>query len=180
MDGARFELGISELRAVWATRWLADKAAEGRVRLGELREGLGRLQFIAGPLEFLRPFLGPLYAWCSAGPRFAQPRLPTLIVLILRYLSEELKGCHMMVCERRAHHLGEAFRIDAKAEGDCVVIGGWRTLDSSKAADAAWIQKVPKKKQKQKKKQPRQKRRKTCRERRPREGRVRGGSWIHP
>ena len=82
VDVGRFELGISAARAAWASRWLSDKAAEGRVRLGELREGLGRLQFIAGPLEFLRPFLGPLYAWCAAGPRFAQPKLPALIVLI--------------------------------------------------------------------------------------------------
>ena len=44
-----------------------------------------------------------------------------------------------MACEQRALHLGEAFRIDAKAEGDCVAIGGWRTLDSSKASEAAWF-----------------------------------------
>ena len=63
MDVGRFEIGISVKRAGWAVRWLEDKARERRARLGELREGLGRLQFIAGPLEHLRPFLGPLYAW---------------------------------------------------------------------------------------------------------------------
>ena len=59
----RFELGISEKRAQWVVRWCSDKARERCVRLGELREGLGRLQVLAGPLEHLRPFLGPLYAW---------------------------------------------------------------------------------------------------------------------
>ena len=51
MDMARFEMGVSESRATWAVRWLSDKAAAKTVRLGELREGLGRLQFLAGPIE---------------------------------------------------------------------------------------------------------------------------------
>ena len=62
VDVGRFEMGISMTRAAWASSCCLDKATEGAVRLGELREGLGRLQFIAGPIETLRPFLGPLYA----------------------------------------------------------------------------------------------------------------------
>ena len=38
LDMARFEMGVSLARATWAARWLADKAAERSVRLGELRE----------------------------------------------------------------------------------------------------------------------------------------------
>ena len=139
VDAARFELGISAARAAWASNWLTDKAAEGKVRIGELRECLGRLQFIAGPVEFLRPFLGPLYAWCSAGPRFAQPKLPLMLILVMKFLAEELKGTHTMPCERRAMDIGEAFRMDAKAEGDTVVIGGWRTAGGLKASDAPWF-----------------------------------------
>ena len=74
-DLGRLEIGVTFARAVWASNWLSDKVAEGRVRLGELREGLGMLQFIAGPVEHIRPFLGPLYAWSAAGPRFAKPAL---------------------------------------------------------------------------------------------------------
>ena len=50
LDVARFEIGISESRVKWAIRWITDKIREGAVRLCELREGLGRLQFVAGPL----------------------------------------------------------------------------------------------------------------------------------
>ena len=82
LDMPRFEVGISELRAACCARWLGDKATEGRVALGELREGLGRLQFATGAVEYLRPFLGPLYAWAAAGPRFAKPRLPVMVILI--------------------------------------------------------------------------------------------------
>ena len=60
LDLGRFQMGISMSRAAWASRWLEDKATEGSIRLGELREGLGRLQFIAGPVEYIRPFLGPI------------------------------------------------------------------------------------------------------------------------
>ena len=38
-DMGRFELGISASGVAWASRWLSDKAMEGRVRLVELREG---------------------------------------------------------------------------------------------------------------------------------------------
>ena len=128
LDVGRFEMGVSASRAAWASRWLIDKATEGNVRLGELREGLGRLQFLAGPMEYIRPFLGPLYAWASIGPRFARPKLPVMIVLIMKYLAEELRSSHMMPCEVPARFLGEAFRLDAKAEGDKVVIGDGKSL----------------------------------------------------
>ena len=74
LDIARFEIGISEKRAAWVISWIDDKVHERRVRLGELREGLGRLQILAGPLEHLRPFLGPLYSWACAGGKYAQGR----------------------------------------------------------------------------------------------------------
>ena len=66
--------------------------------IGELREGFGRLQFLAGPMEYVRPFLGPLYAWAAIGPRYARPKLPVMIVLIMRYLAEELMDGHTMPC----------------------------------------------------------------------------------
>ena len=38
-----------------------------------------------------------------------------------------------------AEHLGEVFRLDAKAEGDKVVIGGWRCAGASSTKEAAWF-----------------------------------------
>ena len=139
LDVGRFEMGVTASRAAWAIRWLTDKSTEGNVRLGELREGLGRLQFLAGPMEYPRPFLGPLYAWAAIGPRYARPRLPVMIVLIMKYLAEELKSGHTMPCESPAQFLGEAFRLDAKAEGDKVVVGGWEVLKSEDTRDAPWF-----------------------------------------
>ena len=139
LDLGRFQMGISATRAAWATRWLEDKSAEGSIRLGELREGLGRLQFIAGPVEYVRPFLGPLYAWASICPKFAKPKLPVMVKLIMEYLARELKGDHMMACEAPAAHLGELFRLDAKAENGLVAIGGWKVPESGRSMDADWF-----------------------------------------
>ena len=139
LDIGRFEMGVSASRAAWASRWLTDKAEERSVRLGELREGLGRLQFLAGPVEYLRPFLGPIYAWASIGCRFAKPKLPTMIVLILKFIAKELEHGHMMPCAAPSEDLGEMFRMDAKAEGDKVVIGGWRVKGEGHTQDAEWF-----------------------------------------
>ena len=34
----------------------------------DLQEALGRRGFVAGPLLFLKPLLGPVYAWLAAVP----------------------------------------------------------------------------------------------------------------
>ena len=71
---------MSESRAQQWVRWLEDRALERRARLGEVYEGLGRLQCLAGPLEHARPFLGPVYAWASRAPRYARPTLPVVML----------------------------------------------------------------------------------------------------
>ena len=139
LDMGRFRLGVTEKRTTWAIRWIEDKVRERTVRLGELREGLGRLQFVAGPLEHLRPFLGPLYAWASAGHRYARPRLPVMIRLVLEFLARELGEGGMIDCGAAESDLGEVFRLDAKAEGDAVAIGGWRCKDSRNTKEASWF-----------------------------------------
>ena len=139
LDVGRFAIGISEARTQWAIRWIGDKITERRVQLGELREGLGRLQFIAGPLEHVRPFLGPVYAWACAGRRYARPRLPVMILCILKFITAELKRCRMVECPGRVRDVGELFRLDAKAEGEEVAIGGWRSGGNQRTRDAAWF-----------------------------------------
>ena len=139
LDVGRFQIGISESRALWAIRWLEDKAREQRVPLGELRQGLGRLQFIAGPLEHLRPFLGPLYNWACGGPKYARPQLPVMILLIMKFLATELRRKRMSSCPSKTRDLGEVFRLDAKAEGDKVAIGWWRSLGAATTKEAKWF-----------------------------------------
>ena len=139
LDLGKFELGVSAKRAACAIQRLEEKAREGRVQLGELLQGIGRLGFITSAVEHLRPFLGPLYAWASAGPRYARPALPPMILLILKYLARELRETRSMPCSDKARQLGEVYRMDAKAEGQTVVIGGWKSEGGCKTKDAAWF-----------------------------------------
>ena len=87
----------------------------------------------------MRPFLGPLYAWASAGPRYAKPHLPVMIRLILKFLLRELAVGGMVACAGGDGDLGEVFRLDAKAEGETVAIGGWRCLGAKRTKEAAWF-----------------------------------------
>ena len=100
---------------------------------------MGRLTFVAGPLEHLRPLLGPLFAWASAGPRNLAPRLPAMLLVILDFLADQLRGCRALGCREGSLDRGELFRIDAKAEGDEVAIGGWRSDGGRATASARWF-----------------------------------------
>ena len=137
LDVARFEIGIAETRIQWAISWLGDKIREGCLRLSELREGLGRLQFIAG--EHLRPSLGPLYAWASAGLRYSRPRIPVMTQLIMELSVRELSVGGTLGCTGRGGDLGEVFRFDAKAEGESVAIGGCRCRGMRWTKQAPWF-----------------------------------------
>ena len=66
IDFRAFRLGISLSRAEWLTDWLRCRVKEGRVDVQDLEAVLGRLCFALAPLEFLRPFLAPIYAWVAA------------------------------------------------------------------------------------------------------------------
>ena len=92
--------------------------------IGELREGLGRLVFVAGPLKHLGRLLGPLFATASWGPRHHCPLLPAMLLVILDFLAEQLRGCRSSGFREVAKDHGELVRLDAKAVGCEVAIGG--------------------------------------------------------
>ena len=57
-------------RAQWHSQWLARQTSVGSTDMGDFTAVLGRLCFAMGPLEYLRPFIAPLFAWAAAvGPR---------------------------------------------------------------------------------------------------------------
>ena len=56
-----FVVGISKKRAQWLIEWIEHALKEGFVKITELEAVLGRLGFAMIPLDFLRPFLAPLY-----------------------------------------------------------------------------------------------------------------------
>ena len=118
---------------------LSDKIRERRVPLGESKKGFGRLVFVSGLLEHLRLLLGPLFARASAGPRFSCLRPSTMILLLMVLLAGKFNRAHTAGCRESPKELGELFRLDAKAEGDVVAVGGWLSRDGAAAGNALWF-----------------------------------------
>jgi hypothetical protein len=132
LDYSRFEIGISEARTTWLVAWAERIIRDGHVLLRNLSEGVGRLGFTMGVLEWGRPFLAPLYALVAVMPGGATVSVPPLVRLTLTWLALELKGGRRTTpCRKPAEELGELFRTDAKGEENRVVLGGWETKDGS-------------------------------------------------
>lgn len=66
VDLSGYRLGVTERRAEWVRDWVDERLRSGTVDLADLAAVLGRLCFALGPLEYLRPFLAPLYAWSAS------------------------------------------------------------------------------------------------------------------
>ena len=98
----------------------------GRIDPAELREALGRLVFVYGALQWDKPFLAPLFTFLKLHKPGRERRLPLYAKIVLTWLMERLK-------ERRAHPLQTRrtieraiLRVDAKAEGLTIAVGGWQ------------------------------------------------------
>ena len=132
-------LGISEPRAEWLRGWLMKRLEEMTVDLGDLCAVLGRLSFAMGPLAHLRAFMAPIYAWSAAVGRKGRMRLPWSIAFLFKVIYDSLGGAGRYIeIEDQVQDLGEAFRSDAKAEGDVVVVGGWECLGGRRPGEARW------------------------------------------
>ncbi len=108
-------------RAEWLAEWMLKQVEAGRTDLADFTSVLGRLCFSMGPLQFLRPFVAPLFAWGAAVGHRGCVRLPWSIAFIFKFLAAELVGEGRVSRVRQvASDLGVAFRADAKAEGQCV------------------------------------------------------------
>jgi hypothetical protein len=131
---------LSERRASWLVEWLRRKASEGSVLMRELREVLGRLSFASGPLRWIRPYLGPLYAWCAVCPMGSYHQIPEMLRLIFTWLATAIEARRMVACRvLQPTWKGELIRTDAKAEGDLIVIGGWSLRHGLDPSLASWF-----------------------------------------
>ena len=127
-----YKVGLSERRAQWFHRWTREVADAGYVHMDAFEEGLGRVMYVAGALEYERPFLGPLYKFLALQPRGTVQRLPSYVVMILRYLAEQVMETRHYDCAAQVRVSDTAPRVDAQASDDRAGIGGWcPVLDST-------------------------------------------------
>ena len=119
-------MGLSEHRASWVLNWIArvvrDKSVLGR----DASRALGRMGFAAEVLRHAKPFLAPLYSWVFSMTAGGLSQVPTAIVMVLEWIAYEVSRMPKVPMLIKYIHKGELFRADAKAEGDKVVVGGWR------------------------------------------------------
>ena len=134
-----FRVGFAASRLAWAADFCTRVAAGEPVLIKDVQEGLGRLSFVSGPLTWTRPFLGPVFAWVAACPAGARIRPPPLVRMVLRWYRRVLDDypwrCNRVGCERA----GELFRVDARADDEVAVIGGWVPGPTADTRTALWF-----------------------------------------
>ena len=127
-------LGISQKRADWVAGWYVKILTRGSVSLAELRAAVGRLSFVCGALRYDRPFIAPIYAFVGAlsRKRFlgadTECRIPSFLRMIFAWLLSKIRQRRHEHCDMRETEGGHLFRVDAKAEGEAIVLGGWRPV----------------------------------------------------
>ena len=120
-----WSLGISASRAAWVDKWLSSALEAKRIDTGELREALGRLVFVYGALRYDRPFLAPLFAFVALHRPGVTRRLPVYVLVVMRWLRDRLRARRTLPMVERARVKNAVLRVDAKAEGLAVAVGGW-------------------------------------------------------
>ena len=119
------QLGISQRRADWFRRWTTEVASSSSVHMASFEEGLGRVMYVAGALEYERPFLGPLYRFMSLHPRDSVRAVPPYVSFFLRHLAAQISECRHYDCSMKMYPDQFAPRVDAQASADRTGIGGW-------------------------------------------------------
>ncbi len=139
LDVYTFEKGISDSKVEWILNWITKKRQDGGATGRELRSALGRFSFVAGALQHLRPFLGPLFAWAAALALGTFSRFPEAVRSLLSLIEKEVVRKPMSVPRRMPEVAKEIFRVDAKAEKDLVMIGGWEIPENGETWDSRWF-----------------------------------------
>ena len=139
LDVTNFTKGISEKKVKWIQEWLDRYRGAGVITGRDLRSALGRFSFVAGSLPHVRPFLGPLFAWCAVLKQGTCAKFPDAVAILLEYVAKEVSRMPMSRPRFLEDEAVEVFRVDAKAEGELIVVGGWELCGSSDTMSARWF-----------------------------------------
>ena len=119
------QLGISARRAEWFVKWSRDMASKRVVHMHSFEEGLGRITYVAGALEHVRPFLAPLYRFLAIHPRSSVRVIPPYVTFFLRYVAQQVEAGRHFPCALDLRASSQAPRVDAQASSERTGIGGW-------------------------------------------------------
>ena len=105
--------------------WYNKVLTDGLILMRELREALGRMVFVYGAIKADKAFLAPLFSFLATRPLGACVEVPLYVRMAVTWLRDRLlRRRAQEVAVAQPNH-GALFRVDAKAEGMTVAIGGW-------------------------------------------------------
>ncbi|CAJ1392764.1 unnamed protein product [Effrenium voratum] len=122
-DIQRYLKAIGDSKVAWVLGWIKEVKDEGSILGSRMRSALGRLSFMAGALVQVRPFLGVIFAWTSRLQPGGFHQVPMAVQIVLEFIKVEITRRPMTEPRPLPKKVGELFRVDAKAEGDPVVVG---------------------------------------------------------
>ncbi|CAJ1331623.1 unnamed protein product, partial [Effrenium voratum] len=131
--------GIGDSKVAWVLGWIKEVKDEGSILGSRMRSALGRLSFVAGALVQARPFLGVIFAWTSRLQPGGFHQVPMAVQIVLEFIKVEITRRPLTEPRPLPRKVGELFRVDAKAEGDLVVVGGWESFGGRATAEARWF-----------------------------------------
>ena len=82
------------------------------------------MMYVAGALEYERPFLGPLYRWNSVR------LVPAYVKFFLSHLATQLELCRHYSCATEIHSWETAPRVDAQAGEERTGIGARKEVST--------------------------------------------------
>ena len=132
------KLGISQRRAEWFTRWTREVAQAGHVNISTFEEGLGRVMYVAGALEYERPFLAPLYKFMSLHPRGSVRKVPAYVSFFLAHLSRQIEENRHYSCATEQRSSAVSPRVDAQASESRTGLGGWLPVLDENGTPDPW------------------------------------------
>ena len=109
------------------------------VNVSTFEEGLGRVMFVAGALEYERPFLGPLHRFMSLHPRNSVRLVPAYVKFFLSHLAAQIGICRHYPCAVEIHSWDTAPRVDAQASEGRSGIGGWSLVRNTEGDLDPWL-----------------------------------------
>ena len=105
-----YKQGISRSRAEWFIKWTREVAATDYVLMSKFEKLLGRIMYVAGALEFERPFLAPLYRFMNLHSCDSVRRVPAYVSFILQYLAVQVEEERHYACASKLRPAATATR----------------------------------------------------------------------
>ena len=134
-----YHLGISERRSQWIISWAQKIVDSTSVNRGAFEEGLGKVMFVAGALEYERPFLGPLYRFLSFHPRNSIRLVPSYVKFFQSHLAAQIGICRRCPCAVEIQSWDTAPRVDAQASEERSGNGGWAPVRNTEGELDPWL-----------------------------------------